>query len=204
MLRSCAAKPLKARAVAVFSKQNRCCGRRFATYALSGVSPSINASAWIAPSADVMGDCHLHENASVWFNATLRGDNAPIVIGANSNIQDGSVLHTDDGVNLVIGEGCTVGHMVMLHGCRIGNNSLIGIGSVILNNCVIGDNCIIGANTLLPEGKEIPDNSLVMGAPGKVVKELNDKQVEMLRASADLYVNNAKRFSQELVLLSEA
>ena len=114
-----------------------------------------------------MGDCHLHENASVWFNATLRGDNAPIVIGANSNIQDGSVLHTDDGVNLVIGEGCTVGHMVMLHGCRIGNNSLIGIGSVILNNCVIGDNCIIGANTLLRRGKKYQITPWLWARPGK-------------------------------------
>ncbi len=153
---------------------------------------------YIAHNATVIGSVVLGDRASVWFNAILRGDNEPIVIGAGSNIQDGSVLHTDPGCPLTIGSGVTVGHMVMLHGCRIGNNSLIGIKSVILNNASIGDNCIIGANALIPEGKAIPDNSLVVGSPGRVVRQLTAEQIERLRESAAHYVENMRRYRRTL------
>ena len=153
---------------------------------------------WIAPNAVVLGNVTLQKNASIWFGATLRGDNDPIVIGENSNIQDGSVLHTDLGSPLTIGQNVTVGHMVMLHGCTIGDNSLIGIGSVILNGAKIGRNCLIGAKALITEGKEIPDNSVVMGAPGKIVRTLDDQGAQMLTASALHYVENWKRYEREL------
>ncbi|MEZ5939064.1 MAG: gamma carbonic anhydrase family protein [Hyphomonadaceae bacterium] len=153
---------------------------------------------WVAENAVVLGRVILHRNASVWFGATLRGDNDPITIGENSNIQDGSVLHTDTGVPLTVGKNCTIGHMVMLHGCTIGENSLIGIGSVILNGARIGRNCIIGANSLIPEGKEIPDNSLVMGSPGKVVREVSDAQAQGITMSALHYVENWKRYAKGL------
>ncbi len=146
-----------------------------------------------------MGNVILKQNASIWFGATLRGDNDPIIIGENSNIQDGSVLHTDTGSPLTIGRDVTVGHMVMLHGCTIGDNSLVGIGSIILNGAKIGKNCLIGANCLITEGKEIPDNSLVMGAPGKVVREVSEGQARVLTASAHHYVENWKRYHRELV-----
>src|SRR5215213_1004787 len=149
---------------------------------------------WIAPNAIVLGRVVLKKNASVWFGATLRGDNDPIVVGENSNVQDGSVLHTDTGSPLIIGANVTVGHMVMLHGCEIGDNTLIGIGSIVLNGARIGKNCLIGANCLITEGKEIPDNSLVMGAPGKVVRELSADQAAMMAAGALHYVENWKRY----------
>ena len=149
---------------------------------------------WIAPNAAVVGKVILKKNASVWFGATLRGDNEPIVVGENSNVQDGSVCHTDMGSPLIIGANVTIGHMVMLHGCQIGDNSLIGIGSIVLNGAKIGKNCLIGANSLITEGKEIPDNSLVMGAPGKVVREVSDAQAAMLRGGALHYVENWRRF----------
>jgi carbonic anhydrase/acetyltransferase-like protein (isoleucine patch superfamily) len=141
-----------------------------------------------------VGRVILKKNASVWFGATLRGDNEPIVVGENSNVQDGSVCHTDMGSPLIIGANVTIGHMVMLHGCEIGDNSLIGIGSIVLNGAKIGKNCLIGANTLITEGKEIPDNSLVMGAPGKVVRDVSESQSAVLRAGALHYVENWKRF----------
>ena len=153
---------------------------------------------WVAPNAVVLGNVTLKSNASIWFGATLRGDNDPIVIGENSNIQDGSVLHTDIGYPLTVGKNVTVGHMVMLHGCTIGDNSLIGIGSVILNGAKIGRNCLIGAKALITEGKEIPDNSVVMGAPGKVVREMDEGGAQMLTASALHYVENWKRYAREL------
>jgi len=149
---------------------------------------------WVAGSAQVKGTVILHAGASVWFNAVLRGDNDPITVGENSNVQDGAVLHTDPGVPLLIGKGVTVGHKVMLHGCEIGDNSLIGINAVVLNRAKIGRNCLIGANALITEGKEIPDNSMVLGAPGKVVRELTDEEVEGLRLSAEGYRENARRF----------
>lgn len=171
-----------------------------ALYDLDGVKPSTPESGnyWVAENATVLGRVILKENASVWFNATLRGDNDPIEIGENSNIQDGSVLHTDHGVPLTIGKNVTVGHMVMLHGCTIDDGTLIGIGSTILNRAKIGKNCIIGAHSLIPEGKEIPDNSLVMGAPGKVVRELDEGAAQMIAASAKVYVENWKRFKAGL------
>jgi len=167
-------------------------------YSLSDKHPSIAASAWIAPNATIIGDIRLAENSSIWWNAVLRGDNEPIMIGENSNIQDGSVLHTDPGAPLTVGPNVTVGHIVMLHGCTIGEGSLIGIKSVILNHTVIGRNCLIGANTLIAEGKVIPDRSLVMGSPGKIVRELTDEEVARIAGSAKRYVANAQRYAEQL------
>ncbi len=165
-------------------------------YSLQGVTPRLPAGGdyWIAPNAVVLGDVVMHPGSSVWFGAVVRGDTDTLTIGENSNIQDLSVLHADAGVPLVIGRNVTVGHKVMLHGCTIGDNSLIGIGAVILNGAVIGKNCLIGANALIPEGKVIPDGSLVMGQPGKVVRELNEGQISALEASATHYVQNWKRY----------
>jgi len=167
-------------------------------FKLADKEPRIAESAWIAPNATVIGDVRLGENCSIWWNATLRGDNDPIEIGANSNIQDGSVLHTDEGVPMKIGANVTVGHLVMLHGCTVGDGSLIGIGSVILNRAVIGKGCIVGANTLIPEGKVFPDHVLIVGSPGKVVRELSAEEVARLQASAAHYVANAERYRQTL------
>ena len=153
---------------------------------------------WIAPTAVVIGKVTLGKNASVWWNSVLRGDNEPISVGEGSNIQDGCVLHTDLGFPLVIGRGVTVGHMVMLHGCTIGDDSLIGIGAVVLNGATIGRNCLIGAGALVPEGKSIPDNSLVMGAPGKVVREVSAEHLARMRESAEQYVDNWQRYRREL------
>jgi carbonic anhydrase/acetyltransferase-like protein (isoleucine patch superfamily) len=169
-------------------------------YSLSGKAPVLppEGDYWIAPNAVVIGNVILRKNASIWFGATLRGDYDPIEIGENSNIQDGSVLHTDIGAPINIGKNVTVGHMVMLHGCAVGDNSLIGIGSIILNGAKIGRNCLIGANCLITEGKEIPDNSMVMGAPGKVVREVSEGQIQMLTGSALHYVENWKRYLRDL------
>lgn len=146
----------------------------------------------------VIGQVTLHQNASIWFNCVVRGDTDELIIGENTNIQDGSVLHTDPGIKLRIGRDVTVGHMCMLHGCEIGDNTLIGIKSVILNGAKIGRNCIIGANTLITEGKQIPDNSLVMGSPGKVVREVSAAEIAMLAAQAQHYVENARRYRKHL------
>ncbi len=169
-------------------------------YHLGDKTPHLpeEGSYWIAPNATVIGDVHLATNASIWFGAVLRGDNEPLHIGENTNVQDGSVLHTDPGYPLVLGAGVTVGHMVMLHGCKVGDNSLIGIGSTILNGAVIGRNCLIGANTLITEGKTIPDNSLVVGAPGRVIRQLGEEDVAMLKYSAEHYVANWQRYVREL------
>lgn len=156
---------------------------------------------WIAPNAVVLGDVILKPGASIWFGAVVRADNETMTIGENTNIQDLSVLHSDPGSPLTIGAGVTVGHKVMLHGCTIGDNSLIGIGAVILNRAVIGKNCLIGANALIPEGKVIPDGSLVMGQPGKVVRELDEGQIAGLTMSAQHYVQNWKRYAESLVRL---
>ena len=153
---------------------------------------------WVAPNATVIGSVVLGANSSVWFGAVIRGDNDLIEIGDNTNVQENSVLHVDPGVPMKIGNGVTVGHKVMLHGCTIGDNSLIGINAVVLNKAKIGKNCIIGAHALVPEGMEIPDNSLVMGAPGKVVKQLTPEQVALIKASAQGYVANWKRFKAGL------
>ncbi|MBX3484914.1 gamma carbonic anhydrase family protein [Phenylobacterium sp.] len=171
-----------------------------AVYNLGNVTPELpnDDEYWIAPTAAVMGRVILKKNASVWWGATLRGDNDPIVVGEGSNIQDGSVCHTDTGSPLTIGANVTVGHMVMLHGCEIGDGSLIGIGSIVLNGAKIGKNCLIGANCLITEGKEIPDNSLVMGAPGKVIRELSPEQAARVALGSAHYVENWKRYRREL------
>lgn len=153
---------------------------------------------WVAPNASVIGDVVLGRNASVWFGAVLRGDTDTLTIGENTNIQDLSVLHADAGQPLTIGRDVTVGHKVMLHGCTIGDNTLIGIGAVILNGARIGKNCLIGSNALITEGKAIPDGSLVMGQPGKVVRELEPGQIAGITASAAHYVQNWRRFAADL------
>ena len=167
-------------------------------YQLDDKVPQIADSAWVADSAQVIGDVRLAEDASIWFHATLRGDNDPITIGEGTNIQDGSVLHTDAGVPLTIGRHVTVGHMVMLHGCTIGDESLIGIGAVILNGARIGRHCLVGAGALVTEGKEFPDGSMILGSPAKVVRVLTPEQIEGLRASARHYVDNARRYATRL------
>jgi len=154
---------------------------------------------FIADNATVIGSVVLEQNSSIWFNTVLRGDNDVITVGENSNVQDGSVLHTDGGFPLTIGKNVTIGHKVMLHGCVIGDNSLIGINAVVLNGAKIGKNCLIGANALIPEGKVIPDGSLVMGSPGKVVREMTADQIKGLELSALHYVENFKRYKKELV-----
>jgi carbonic anhydrase/acetyltransferase-like protein (isoleucine patch superfamily) len=153
---------------------------------------------WVADNAVVLGSVVIEQDASVWFNCVVRGDSDVITIGEGSNVQDGSVLHTDPGYKLTIGKDCTIGHQVMLHGCQIGDNSLIGINSVVLNGAKIGKNCLIGANALIPEGKEIPDGSMVLGSPGKIVRELTEPQIQVIGLSAKHYVQNFKRFKKEL------
>ena len=169
-------------------------------YTLDGVSVTTPGEGrfWVADNATVLGNVHIAENASVWFNCVIRGDSDRIVIGAGSNVQDGCVLHTDPGYEMIIEEDCTIGHMVMLHGCKIGRGSLIGIGSVILNGAVIGEECLIGANSLIPEGKVIPPRSVVMGSPGKVVRQLSETDAGRLRGAAGFYQKNWKRFAAGL------
>lgn len=170
-------------------------------YSLDGRSPQFKGDYWIADNATVIGSVILGHNASVWFNAVLRGDCDDISIGENSNIQDGAVLHTDPGIKLSVGRDCTVGHLAMLHGCEIGDNSLVGIKSVILNRVKIGKNCIIGANALITEGKQFPDNVLIVGSPAKVMREVSDQEAQVLRLQAQHYVQNARRFRDQLQAL---
>jgi len=158
----------------------------------------IGEGQFVAPGAMGIGDVVLEARASVWFNAVLRGDNETITFGEGSNVQDGCVLHTDPGYPLSLGRGVTVGHLAMLHGCDVGDNSLVGIKAVVLNGARIGRNCIIGANALVGEGKEIPDNSLVVGTPGKVVRTLDENAVDRLRKSAEVYVAKARRYREQL------
>jgi len=167
---------------------------------LDGIAPDLpeNGDYWIAPDANVIGRVVIGEGASVWFGCTLRGDNEPITIGAGSNVQENCVMHTDPGFPLTIGEGCTIGHKAMLHGCTLGKNVLIGMGAIVLNGARIGDDCLIGAGALITEGKEIPPGSLVLGAPGKIVRELDQAAIEGLRASALHYQDNARRFRRGL------
>lgn len=171
-----------------------------ALFSLDGVTVTTPASGryWVAPNAALMGRVVLEDDASVWFGAVLRGDNEPITVGARANVQDGCVLHTDPGFPLTIGEDCTVGHMAMLHGCTIGRGSLIGIGSVILNGAKIGENCVIGSKSLITEGKVIPPRSMVMGAPGKIVRELTDDEIKRFTGAAGRYVTNWQRFAKGL------
>ena len=169
-----------------------------AIYSLGDRRPEIRGECWIADNATVIGSVVLENNASVWFNVVIRGDNDPITIGEGSNVQDGSILHTDEGIPLTLGANVTVGHLAMLHGCTVGEGSLIGIKSVILNRAVIGKHCLIGANSLIPEGKVIPDRSLVMGSPGKIIRQLTDEEVERLQKSAQGYVANWQRFKRDM------
>jgi carbonic anhydrase/acetyltransferase-like protein (isoleucine patch superfamily) len=167
-------------------------------YALDGSRPELAHESWVAPSADVMGRVRLLHLASVWFGAVLRGDNEWITVGEGSNVQDGCVLHTDLGAPLTIGKGCTIGHRAILHGCVIGDNSLVGMGACVMNHAVIGNNCLIGAYALVPERKIIPDNSLVLGAPGKIARVLSANEVLGLGKAAAGYVRNWQRFSKGL------
>jgi carbonic anhydrase/acetyltransferase-like protein (isoleucine patch superfamily) len=169
-------------------------------YDLDGIAVATagEAKCWIAPNAVVLGKVRLEDDASVWFGAVVRGDNELITVGPRANVQDGCVLHTDPGFPLTIGADCTIGHMVMLHGCSIGRGSLIGIGSIILNGAKIGEECLIGANTLIAEGKDIPPRSMVLGSPGKIVRQLSDDEVKRIHGSAGRYVANWKRYAKGL------
>ncbi|MGI9345275.1 MAG: gamma carbonic anhydrase family protein [Gammaproteobacteria bacterium] len=173
-------------------------------YKLEDVAPKVPADDqyWVAPDAAVIGNVELAPNVSIWFGTVLRGDNDPIIVGAGSNIQDQSVCHTDIGYPLIIAEGVTVGHRVTLHGCTIGAYSLIGMGSTILNGAEIGAECLIGAGALVLENAKIPPRSLVVGSPAKVVRTLSDEQVEGLRLSAQIYIDNSKKFRRGLHLVS--
>jgi carbonic anhydrase/acetyltransferase-like protein (isoleucine patch superfamily) len=169
-----------------------------AVYQLDTLTPDIADSVWVADNAQVIGDVHMDADSSVWFSSVVRGDTATIRIGEGTNIQDGSVLHADVGIPLTIGKHVTVGHMVQLHGCTIGDESLIGIGAVVLNGAKIGKNCLVGAGSLVTEGKEFPDGSMILGSPAKVVRELTLEQIEGLRRSAQHYVTNKNRFKAGL------
>ena len=169
-----------------------------AIYELDGVAPRQAASAWVADSAQVMGNVVLGDDSSVWFHAVIRGDTETITVGRGSNVQDCSVLHADVGKPLTVGEYVTVGHQVMLHGCTIGDGSLIGIGAVVLNGAVIGKGCLVGAGALVTEGKVFPDGSMILGSPAKVVRELTAEQMAGLRMSAQHYIDNATRFRKGL------
>ncbi|MET0519260.1 MAG: gamma carbonic anhydrase family protein [Burkholderiaceae bacterium] len=169
-----------------------------AIYQLGDLTPDVADSAWVADSAEVIGRVELAEDVSIWFNAVLRGDNEPMRIGRGSNIQDGSVLHSDHGSPLTVGEGVTVGHQVMLHGCTIGDHSLIGIGAVVLNGAKIGKSCLVGAGALVTEGKEFPEGSMIIGSPARVVRQLTPEQIEGLKLSARHYIDNARRYSADL------
>jgi carbonic anhydrase/acetyltransferase-like protein (isoleucine patch superfamily) len=169
-------------------------------YALGDWTPELPSGAeyWVAPDAVVVGRVRLRRNASVWFGAVLRGDNDWIELGENSNIQDNSVVHTDPGQPTIIGASVTVGHKVILHSATVGDNSLIGMGAILLNRCRIGRNCLVGAGTIITEGKEIPDNSMVIGAPGRVVRQLTEPQLALLKMSSEVYVKNFQRFRDSL------
>jgi len=164
----------------------------------SDLQPTLADDAWVAPGAVLIGNVVMKPRASVWFGSVIRAENDQIVIGEGSNIQDGSVLHVDPGYPIAIAKNVTVGHKVMLHGCTVGEQSLIGIGSILLNGCVIGKNSLVGANTLIPEGKEYPDGVLILGSPGKVVRELTPEQQQKLKSAADHYQENALRYQQHL------
>jgi carbonic anhydrase/acetyltransferase-like protein (isoleucine patch superfamily) len=170
-------------------------------YDLGAQKPRLADGVFVAPDANIIGDVVLHEGASVWFGATLRGDIETITIGKNSNIQDGSVMHTDAHNPCTVRDNVTVGHLVMLHGCDIGDNSLIGIGAVILNGAKIGKNCIVGANALVTEGKQFPDGVLLMGSPAKVAREVTHEEIEMMAASAERYAKRGQRYLEELTTL---
>ena len=172
-------------------------------YRLGDKSPDIHESAYVAPEATVIGDVHLAADTSVWSGAVLRGDNEPIVVGERSNVQEGTVMHTDPGCPLTVGKGVTIGHQAMLHGCTVGDDSLIGIQAVVLNKAVIGRESLVGAGAVVTEGKVFPDRSLILGAPAKVVRTLSDEDVANLRRNAQTYVERRALFKSELVALPE-
>lgn len=169
-------------------------------YALAGSTPKTPGPDryWIAPDASVIGKVEIGEDVGIWFGAILRGDNEPIIIGRETNIQDGTMIHTDPAYPTTIGEGCTIGHHAILHGCTIGNNALIGMGATVLNGAKIGNNCLVGANALVTEGKEFPDGSLIVGSPARVIRSLDEAAIEGLRRSARNYVANWQRFARDL------
>ena len=169
-------------------------------YALGDHAPTLPADdrCWVAPDAQVIGRVVIGEDVGIWFGATLRGDNEPITLGARTNIQENTVIHTDPGKPVTIGDGCTIGHGAIIHGCTIGDNSLVGMGATVLNGAVIGNNCLVGAGALVTEGKVFPDNSLIVGSPARVVRSLDDATIEGLKKSADSYVRNWQRFKAEL------
>lgn len=169
-----------------------------AIFELNGNAPQLAEGAWVAESAEVIGRVELHRNASVWPQVVIRGDNDLIQIGEGSNVQDASILHTDPGYPLVLGKNVTVGHQVMLHGCNVGDGSLVGIGAVILNGAKIGKNCLVGAGALVTEGKEFPDGSMILGSPAKVVKSLTPEQMAGIEDIAGRYVKNAQRYQKTL------
>lgn len=174
-----------------------------ALYALGERRPELRGTAWVAGTAAVIGNVLIEDGASVWFNTVIRGDNDLITIGAGSNVQDGAVLHTDAGIKLTLGPSVLVGHQAMLHGCTIGEGSLVGIQAIVLNGAIIGRECLIGAGALIPEGKVIPDRSLVMGAPGKVVRQLSDQEAAAIRRGCAQYAERARRYERELQRLPE-
>jgi carbonic anhydrase/acetyltransferase-like protein (isoleucine patch superfamily) len=167
-------------------------------YAFDGHRPTLGQGAWVAPSADLIGDARLGDEASVWFGAVIRADNTPIIVGARSNIQESAMLHSDAGVPLTIAEDVTVGHHAILHGCTIGARSLIGMGAIVLNRAEIGEECIVGAGALVTEGKQFAPRSLIVGSPARAVRQLDDRAVAMLKASAEHYVEKARHYASEL------
>ncbi|MES2339060.1 MAG: gamma carbonic anhydrase family protein [Pseudomonadota bacterium] len=167
-------------------------------YAIGGKAPTLGTDTWVAPSADVIGDVDLGDEASVWFGAVIRGDNTPILIGARSNVQEGAALHSDPGAPLTVGSDVTIGHHAILHGCTVGARSLIGMGATVLNRAVIGEDCIVGAGALVTEGKVFPAGSLIVGSPARAVRTLDDAARAMLLASARIYVTKAKEYAAGL------
>lgn len=174
-------------------------------FALDGIEPQFEdrSTNWVAPDAAVVGDIRIGRDVGIWFGVVIRGDRESISIGSGSNIQEHTVMHTDPGFPLTVGEGCTIGHRAILHGCTVGDNSLIGMGAIVLNGAKIGRNCLVGAGALVTEGKEFPDNSLIVGSPAKVVRTLDDAAVARLRKSAADYVHNQRRFSTGLVKVAD-
>jgi carbonic anhydrase/acetyltransferase-like protein (isoleucine patch superfamily) len=170
-------------------------------YALGALTPNVHPQSWIAPDASIIGQVHLEKNSSVWWGCTLRGDIEPIFIGENSNIQDGSVLHTEPGLPLTVGRDVTVGHRAILHSSNVGDGCLIGMGATLLNGSIIGKQCLIGANALIPEGKVIPERTLVVGAPGRIVRQLTDEEIARIARGVRHYVEDWQHYMQELRLL---
>jgi carbonic anhydrase/acetyltransferase-like protein (isoleucine patch superfamily) len=184
--------------MAVYSRKPTILRKFMAIYQIGKLVPDIHPSAYIAESADVIGNVHIKANATVWFNTTIRADNDSITIGENSNVQDACVLHADPGYPLTLERNVSVGHQAMLHGCTIGEGSLVGIQAVILNGAKIGKNCLVGAGALVTEGKEFPDNSLILGSPAKVARTLSEEQIAGLKAIVASYVERGKSYRQEL------